>query len=276
MRSVARLVHAELIMLLVLCLASPAFAAYESGPIGPYNVSFYMNTTMKYTVIIEAPSSGVTSWGVNFTRYNLTIDSADYLAWLILTRYEEPMVANNTIIEHIVYNALLDAGADKPNLYQPLIDGNPGVLGNFRFERQSLGQGQYQEGDLVVAASYSPDARIYEDGVYRGRTDCRVISTLPWEIIRDLIYTLHVEVPGSDYANPAYIEQTRDRLNLTSNDSLQLDNKPANEAQIDSNVSPAGKHSCQIGTPGVNEFVINWTDNKNYTNLEKNVYENDL
>ncbi|MDD5703435.1 MAG: hypothetical protein PHU23_15480 [Dehalococcoidales bacterium] len=132
MRFVARLVHAERIMLLVLCLASPAFAAYESGPIGPYNVSFYMNTTMKYTVIIEDPSSGVTSLGVNFTRYNLTIDSADYLAWLILTRYEDPMVANISANEYIVYSALLNAGADKPNLYQPLIDGKPGVLGKFQ------------------------------------------------------------------------------------------------------------------------------------------------
>jgi len=188
----------ELILLLVLSMAAPAFAAYESGPVGPYNVSFDMNTTMKYTVIVEARSTGVTSLGVNFARYNLTIDSADYLVWLILTRYDEPMVANITANEYIVYNALLNAGADKPNLYQPLIDAKPGVLGNFRFERQFLGQGRYQEGDLVVAASYSPDARVYEDGVYRGRTDCRVISTFPWEIIRDLLYTLHVEVPTEE------------------------------------------------------------------------------
>jgi hypothetical protein len=74
-------------------------------------------------------------------------------------------------------------------------------LGNFRFERQCLGQGQYQEGDLIIAASYSPDGRVYEDGVYRGRTDCRVISTFPWEIIRYLLYTLHVEVPKEEGAS---------------------------------------------------------------------------
>jgi tetratricopeptide (TPR) repeat protein len=37
--------------------------------------------------------------------------------------------------------------------------------------------------------------------------------------------------------------------------------------------SPAGKHSCRIGTPGISEFVINWTDNKNYVELERNVFE---
>ena len=209
MKSVARVMCAELILLLVLSMAAPAFAAYESGPVGPYNVSFDMNTTMKYTVIVEARSTGVTSLGVNFARYNLTIDSADYLVWLILTRYDEPMVANITANEYIVYNALLNAGADKPNLYQPLIDAKPGVLGNFRFERQFLGQGQYQEGELIVAAIYSPDAKVYEDGVYRARTDCRVISTFPWEVIRDLLYTLHVEVPKEEGVSI-------DRANLSS------------------------------------------------------------
>lgn len=37
--------------------------------------------------------------------------------------------------------------------------------------------------------------------------------------------------------------------------------------------SPAGDHSCVIGTPGINEFLINWTDNKNYSELKKDVYD---
>jgi hypothetical protein len=196
MNSVARVMRAESILLIMIFLAAPTYAAHESGSVGPYNVSFDMNTTIQYKVIVEAPSIGVTSTGVNFTRYNLTVDSTDYFAWLILTRYEEPMVANITANEDIVWNALQGAGADQPNLYQPLIDGQPGVLGNFRFENQNLGQGQNKQGDLVVAASYSPDGSVGDDGVYRGRTDCRVISTYPWEIIRDLLYSLHVEAPN--------------------------------------------------------------------------------
>jgi len=192
--------RAESILLLVLSLAAPAFAAYESGPVGPYNVSFDMNTTMEYLVIVEAPTRGV-STGIDFTRYNLTVDSTDYVAYLTLTRYEQPMLADIAANLEIVLAALRGAGADQPNIYPPLmIDGKPGVLGNFRYERQFLGQGQYQEGDLVVAASYSPDGRVYEDGVYRGRTDCRVISTFPWEIIKYLLYTLHVEVPNEEGA----------------------------------------------------------------------------
>ncbi len=192
--------HAELILILMLTLTAPAFAAHESGPIGPYNVSFDINTTEKYTVIVEAPSSGITSQGVNFTRYNLTVDSTDYFLWLILTRYEEPMLANITANEIIVWNALLNAGADQPNLFQPRIDGQPGVLGNFRFSNQNLGQGQYKQGDLIVAASYSPDGRVYEDGAYQGKTECAVISTFPWEVIRDMLNSLRVVVPIDERA----------------------------------------------------------------------------
>ena len=192
--------HAELILLLMLTLTVPAFAAHESGPIGPYNVSFDMNTTEKYTVIVEAPTSGITADGVDFTRHNLTVASTDYFLWLILTRYEKPMLANITANEIIVWNALLKAGADQPNLFQPQIDGQPGVLGNFRFANQDLGQGQYKQGDLIVAASYSPDGRVFEDRVYRGKTECSVISTFPWEVIRDMLNSLHVVGPGSERA----------------------------------------------------------------------------
>ncbi len=70
-------------------------------------------------------------------------------------------------------------------------------------------------------------------------------------------------------------------MNLTKGESLQIDNKLAkidtsdanNERSIvlDTTASPAGKHSCQIGTPGINEFVINWTDSKNYVTIDKAV-----
>jgi len=198
MRLMARVIREQFLLLLVLCLVPPALAAHESGPVGPYNVSFDVNTTMDYKVIVEPSSSGQTSMGVDFVRYNMTIDSEDYAAWLVFTRYEEPMVANITANEYIVYSALIDSGADVPNLYQVEMDGQPAVVGNFRFQRQFLGEGRYQEGDLVVAAAYSPDARLYDDGIYRGKNDFRIISTYPWEIIRDLLYTLHVEVPAED------------------------------------------------------------------------------
>lgn len=188
----------ELILFLILFLVAPAWAVHEAGMVGPFNISFDMNTTMKYTVIVEGPSSSVTSSGVKFTRYYLTVDSADYFALLVLTEYEKPMLASIDANKDIVVAALQGAGADQPKLYQPLIDGQPGVLGSFRFENQYTGPETYTQGDIVVAASYSPDGAVQDSGEYRGRTNCRVISTYPWEIIRDLLYTLQVEVPKEE------------------------------------------------------------------------------
>lgn len=37
--------------------------------------------------------------------------------------------------------------------------------------------------------------------------------------------------------------------------------------------SPAGDHSCVIGAYGISEFLINWTDDKNYSKLKKDVYD---
>lgn len=198
MTSVARSMRVALILFLMLFLAAPAWASHEAGQVGDCHVSFDMNTTLQYTVIVQGPSSGVTSSGAKFTRYNLTVNSADYFASMVLTRYDEPVVANITADEYIVLNALQLVGADQPNLYQVPIDGQPGVLGSFRFKNIDLGEGRYQQGDIVVAACYSPDGAVSEDGIYRGKTDCRIISTYSWEIIRDMLYTLHVEVPKDE------------------------------------------------------------------------------
>lgn len=172
-----------LVPMLVLMLVSPAWAAHEAGIIGPYNVSFDMNTTKDYRVIAEQPTSGMTSSGLQFVRYNLSIESADYFAMIILTRYEKNMIASIDANQEIVEAALMASGCERPKLYQPLIDGQPGVLGNCRFE----------SGDVLVVASYSPDAGVRDNGEYSGATNCRVLSIFPWEITRDMLYTLHIE-----------------------------------------------------------------------------------
>ncbi|VVB69835.1 Uncharacterised protein [uncultured archaeon] len=196
MNSAESAIAAVSILFMMLLLAAPALAGHEAGTVGPYIVSFDMNTTQEYKVIVEAATSGRTSLGVDYTRYNLTVDGTNYFVYLVLTKYSEPMVANETANAYVVLNALQNAGADKPKLYKVAIDGQPGIVGNFRFENLYLGKGASQQGDLVVAACYSPDGKVSDDGVYRGETDCRVMSTYPWEIIRDFLNSLHVESPS--------------------------------------------------------------------------------
>jgi hypothetical protein len=178
--------RAELILALMLVLVSPGWAANEVVMLGPYNVSFDMNTTMQYQIFTEPPTSGVTSSGLKFIRYNMSVETADYFAWVILTGYEKNMLASINSNKDIVEAALMASGCESPKLYQPLIDGQPGVLGNCRFEN----------GEILVVASYSPDGAVRENGEYSGQTDCRVMSIFPWEVTRDMLYTMHVETPA--------------------------------------------------------------------------------
>lgn len=208
----AELILASMLMPM-LVLVSPSFAANDVVVLGPYNVSFDMNTTMNYEIYPEQPTSGITSNGLKFVRYNISVETADYFAWLILTRYEKPMIASINSNKDIVEAALMAAGCESPKLYQPLIDGQPGVLGNCRFD----------DGEILVAASYSPDGKVRDNGEYSGQTDCRVLSIFPWEITRDMLYTLHVEMiekiaPSNDS------EQNQDRLNLTPSEESIKDN----------------------------------------------------
>lgn len=176
--------RAELILALMLVLVGPGFAAHDVVMLGPYNVSFDMNTTMDYGIYPEQSVSGVTSGSFKFVRYNISVETADHFAWIILTRYEKPMLASINSNKEIVEAALMASGCESPKLYQPLIDGQPGVLGNCRFDN----------GEILVVASYSPDGKVRDNGEYSGQTDCRILSIFPWEITRDMLYTLHVEV----------------------------------------------------------------------------------
>ena len=70
-------------------------------------------------------------------------------------------MANITANEYVVYNALLNAGADKPNLYQILIDGKPGVLGNLGLKDSFWGRG-----NIKRAISLSqPATRLMQDSM---------------------------------------------------------------------------------------------------------------
>jgi hypothetical protein len=62
-------------------------------------------------------------------------------------------------------------------------------------------------------------------------------------------------------------------MNLGTQEFQELNNLTSVEPITQTIIyeSPAGKHSCAIGTPGISEFIINWTDSKNYVTLDKAV-----
>lgn len=170
------------ILILVLLLACPALAAHERLAVGHFNVSFDMNTTQKYTISTESPSTGNLYGEVSFVRNNITINGEDGFIWIVLTEYSVGMDASISADRSIVASTLQAAGSDSPKIYQPAIDGHPGYLGSSRFP----------SGEVLVCASYSPDA-VVQSGKTLGRVNCRVLSNVPWEVIRDMLNSLHVE-----------------------------------------------------------------------------------
>jgi hypothetical protein len=68
-------------------------------------------------------------------------------------------------------------------IYQLPIDGHTGVLEACRFPSNN---------EVFACASY-----FFESGTPAiKKTNCRVFSTYPWEITREMLYSLHVEGPA--------------------------------------------------------------------------------
>jgi hypothetical protein len=174
---------ARVALFLLLSLAAPAMGAHEIVTLGPYQVSFDVNTTGEYQITPEDPSSGVTPEGVSFVRYNLSIDGEEGFAFLVLTDYNYSMRSGIKVEQSVLEGPLEATGCQDPKLYQPLIDGHAGMLVNCK----------YPSGGIMTVASYSPDAVPLETGEVRSKLNCRVLSVYPWETTKDMLYTLHVQ-----------------------------------------------------------------------------------
>jgi hypothetical protein len=174
-----------LMLVLVIMLAGAATASPVKERLGPYNVSFDLNTTAKYSTSSEGPTEGITDSGAKFTEHNLSIDGGDSLLYLVLRGYK---INNMTDIDSNKTNINLVTGflkaAQCPNikLYQLPIDGHTGILGACHFPSN----------EVFACASYF----IESQSSPIKKTNCRVFSNYPWEITKEMLYSLHVEGPG--------------------------------------------------------------------------------
>lgn len=181
-----------LILALMAMLACTASAGSVKEKLGPYNVSFDLNTTGKYTITTEGPSNGVTQNGMKYVEYNLSVDGGDSLLYLVLREYkinnQTDIDSNKTNINTVTGTlntiiGMLDT-AQRPSvkLYQLPIDGHTGVLEACRFPSN----------EVFTCASYFLESSTPAIK----KTNCRVFSTYPWEITREMLYSLHVDGPA--------------------------------------------------------------------------------
>lgn len=182
-----------ILALMATMLVCSASAGQVKEKLGPYDVSFDLNTTAKYSVSAEGPSNGVIDNGVKFVEYNLSVDGGDSLLYLVLREYkinnQTDIDSNKTNINTVTgtintITKMLNA-AQPPNvkLYQLPIDGHTGALEVARFPSNN---------EVFACASYFLDSNFSAIK----KTNCRVFSTYPWEITREMMYSLHVEGPA--------------------------------------------------------------------------------
>jgi hypothetical protein len=174
-----------LILVLIALLAWSASAGPVKEKLGPYNVSFDLNTTAKYSISSEGPSNGITDNGAKFIEYNLSVDGGDSLLYLVLRGYKinnlKDIDSNKTNV-NTVTGFLKIAQCTNTKLYQLPIDGYVGVLGACHFPSN----------EVFACASYFIESKSSPIK----KTNCRVFSTYPWEVTREMIYSLHVVGPA--------------------------------------------------------------------------------
>jgi hypothetical protein len=178
-----------LILALVAMLACTASAGSVKEKLGPYSVSFDLNTTEKYSITTEKPSYGATESGIKFAECNLSINGGDSLLYLVLREYrinnQTDIDSNKTNINTVTGTmntiiGMIDT-SQRPSvkLYQLPIDGQTGVLEACRFPSN----------EVFACASYF----LGNTTSANKKTNCRIFSTYPWEITRQMLYSLHIE-----------------------------------------------------------------------------------
>jgi hypothetical protein len=174
------------VLTLILVLAAAADAIPEAVQLGPYNLSFDLNTSMSYQVAVEKPVMAVGMGNNMGNTYGLSVKGNDSLISIFITGNQDLRHANYLANRAVVEGFLVDAKCTNINITDEVIDNHVAALGG----------GLMPSGKVIFAASYSPDATSVNDG-YMGKTICRLFSTFPLEETRELLRSIHVEVSDS-------------------------------------------------------------------------------
>jgi hypothetical protein len=185
------------IFALTLMLASTAMAAQESSQVGPYTVSFNMNTPQAYTV--EPAQTQSTPSGA---AYLLTIVTNNETGATIgVTQYsnltDSTVVVGKTIRSMNMILGGLNVSSAPVDM---VIDGKPGfvITGVATVPVGAPGAGSQI---ALYEASYWLDSVNCQCGpISAGRTNVVVRSTYPHDVTQGLLSSLHVTGGASETA----------------------------------------------------------------------------
>jgi hypothetical protein len=169
-------------MVLMMILPSIALAAEVTHQLGPYTVSFDMNTNMKYNVLVQEPikNPAATIYGMRITTDNKTqagVTIADYNNLTDTTTSTNLQMAGLAMVSN----------GFNPTVKEMVIDGKPGFVVT----------GVSADGApkfTLFQAGYSLDSVNCECGpVSVGKNSVSILSSYPQDVTQGILSSIHVE-----------------------------------------------------------------------------------
>ncbi|MHC1630943.1 MAG: hypothetical protein ACXQT4_01400 [Methanotrichaceae archaeon] len=171
-----------LLTLVMLLLASTASAVPTMMNLGPYKLSFDLDTATNYTAQIQEPISSTTYTGVDYVDYSILINCGDNEAQINMTDYYSPVPASDEVTKSMSRKITREMACMNIETREQLINRHSGFLTTC----------EDLSGKSIFQASYWLD-RYFTSGDYVGQNSCRITSDLPWKTTNSLLTTIHVE-----------------------------------------------------------------------------------
>ena len=195
---------------LVLMLSSLALAATETEQLGPYTVSFDMNTPMQYQVQVQEPIETPFS-----TIYSLRISSDDTTgAGIGITEYKNRTDATLDVAKQLIVMDMALRGINVTTAPEDMtIDGRDGFLiaGEPVSETTNT-----QQAARIFRAGYWLDSVECECGpVSVGNVNVGISSSYPEDVTRNLVNTLMVAAGQAPVQTMAGQQQMTQQMTQT-------------------------------------------------------------
>jgi hypothetical protein len=164
-------------------LIPAAYAAQEEiVDLGPYQVSFSLESGRNCTVQVAEPVEGKTPTGIDYTERLTLLECDDGQVQIKVTSYNSPVPAGDGVTKTLSRKLPWNIGYIGVETKERLLDRHTGFLTTFE---EVSGEDTYQ-------AAYWLD-RYLAPGDYLGKTSCVITSSLPWTATKELIDSVHIE-----------------------------------------------------------------------------------
>lgn len=180
-----------LVFAAAILLALPATAAAERVELGPYQVSFSLESARNCTVQAAEPVEGRTPTGIDYVARSTLLDCDDGRAEITVTSYNSPVPAGDDATKALSRKAPWQIGVIGVETDSRLVDRHTGFMTTF----------EEVSGKKVYQSAYWLD-RYLAPGDYRGETSGVISSSLPWAATKELLETVHVEKAGTVSERP--------------------------------------------------------------------------